>query len=160
MSEIGVPITLSITEKLTQSELDNINIQWKLGKNIQSAEMKESGWKFQRITSMKISFYKSGELNGSSYKNVPLRSSAFLSIKNDDKCCFIWSILAKLHPIFDPKNGHSTRVSKYRQCFKELNIEGFDFTNGFKCSDVQKFEKLNSFSNNIIERKFYQDRIK
>ena len=37
---------------------------------------------------------------------------------------------------------------------------GFDFTNGFKCSDVQKFEKINNLSINIIELNFYQDRNK
>ena len=31
----------------------------------------------------------------------------------------------------------------YKQCFDELNIENFDFSNGLKCSDVHKFEKTN-----------------
>ena len=47
---------------------------------------------------MGISFYKSGELNRSNYVKVPLRSSAILKIKSHDKHCFIWSILAQLHP--------------------------------------------------------------
>ena len=38
-----------------------------------------------------------------------------------------------------------------------MNIEGFDFTNGFNCSDVHKFEKLNNLSINIFELNFYQD---
>ena len=36
---------------------------------------------------------------------------------------------------------------------------GIDFTDGFKTSDVVKFEKLNSLSINIFELKFYQDGI-
>ena len=28
----------------------------------------------------------------------------------------------------------------------KLNIQGFDFSNGFKVSDVKKFEKLNNLS--------------
>ena len=60
--------------------------------------MKESSWNFQRIFTMTISFYKSGELNGSNYVKFPLRSSALVNIKNDDKYCFVWSILASLHP--------------------------------------------------------------
>ena len=88
---------------------------------------------------------------------IPLRSSASLNIKNDDKYCFIWSILAKLHPC---ENDHLNRVSKYRELFDELNIEGFDFTNGFKCSDVQKFEKLNNLSINIFELNFHQNKNK
>ena len=47
--------------------------------------------------------------------------------------------------------------SNYKYYFDELNIEGFDFSNGFKCSDVKKFEKLNNLSINIFELRFYQD---
>ena len=41
------------------------------------------------------------------------------------------------------------RISNYRQNFVDLNI---DFTNGFKCSDVPNFAKLNNF--NDIRNKF------
>ena len=102
-------------------------------------------------------FHNNTEMNGSSYVKIPLRSSATLKIEKDDKYCFIWSILAHLHRVADSKNGHPTRVSNYRQYFNELNIQGFDFTNGFKCSDVHEFEKLNNLSINIFELSFYQD---
>ena len=46
---------------------------------------------------MKISNFKCGELNGSSYVKAPLRT-AFLNNKNDDNYCFLRPILAKLHP--------------------------------------------------------------
>ena len=146
-SEIELPITLSITHNLTQSQIDNINIQWNLENRIRSIEMKESGWNFQRNNTLTISLYKSGELNGSSYVKIPLRSSALVHIKNNDNYCFIWSILASLHPC----NINPNRVSNYKQYFSELNNKGFDFTNGIKCSDMQKFEKLNNLSikNNI-----------
>ena len=54
--------------------------------------MKESGWIFDKINSMKISFYKTTELDGTSYVKIPLRSSAILNIQNNVKYCFIWSI--------------------------------------------------------------------
>ena len=38
-----------------------------------------------------------------------------------------------------------------------MNIQGFDFTNGFKCSDVHKFNEINNLSVNIFELNFYQD---
>ena len=41
-----------------------------------------------------------------------------------------------------------------------MNIEGFDFFNGFRCSDVHNFEKLNNRYVNILELNFYQDHIK
>ena len=38
-----------------------------------------------------------------------------------------------------------------------MNIQGFDFTNGFRCIDVHKFNELNNLSVNIFELNFYQD---
>ena len=38
-----------------------------------------------------------------------------------------------------------------------MNIQGFDFTNGFRCSDVHRFNELNNLSVNIFELNFYQD---
>ena len=86
-----------------------------------------------KLNSVKTSFYKTGELNGSSYVKIPLRWNAILNFQSNDKYCFFWSFLASLHP---RENDHPNRVSKYNQCFNELNINGFDFTNGFKCSDM------------------------
>ena len=56
---------------------------------------------------MKKSFYKNRELDGSSYVKIPLRSNAPINIKNNVKNCFIWSILASLHPC---ENDHPNRV--------------------------------------------------
>ena len=98
--------------------------------------------------------WKTGELNGSKYVKVPLRSNAVLKIEINDKYCFIWSILASLHPC---NNIHTNRVSNYKQYFNELNINGFDFTNGFKCIDIHKFNELNNLSINMFEINFHQD---
>ena len=106
---------------------------------------------------MKIGFSKTGELDGSSYVKIPLRSNAVRSIKNNDKYCFFWSILASLHPC---ENDHPNRVSNYIQYFNELILQSFDFTKGFKCSDVHKFNDLNNLSVNIFEINFYQDKNK
>ena len=84
-------------------------------------------------------------------------SNATLNIEKNDKYCFLWSILAYLPPFND---NHSNRVSNYRQFFKELSIEGVDFTSGFKCSGVHKFEKLNSLTSKILEVNIYQDQNK
>ena len=116
--------------------------------------MKESGWIFDKINSMKVSFYKSTELNGTSYVKIPLRSNAILNIQNNDKYCFIWSILASLHP---SKNTHPSRVNNYSQYFNELNFQSFDFTNAFKCKDVHKLNELTNLPVNIFELYFYQD---
>ena len=38
-----------------------------------------------------------------------------------------------------------------------MNIDGFDFSNGFNCSDLHRFGKLNKLSKDIFELNFYQD---
>ena len=117
--------------------------------------MKNSGWRFDKISSRTIYFYKTNGMNGSNYVKIPLRSNAILNIENNDKYCFLWSLLAYLHPC---NNSHPNRVSNYRQYFNELNIQDFDFTNGFKCNNVHKFNEVNNLSVNIFELNFYQDR--
>ena len=116
--------------------------------------MKDSGWRFDKINSMIVYFYKTGELNGSKYVKIPLRSNAILNIENNDKYYFIWSILASLHPC---NINQPHRVSNYKQYFDELSIESFDFTNGFKCNDVHRLNELKNLSINIFELNFYQN---
>ena len=153
-NEIELYINLKINHNLTESDIDNITVRSQLEHQIQIPETKESGWIFDKINSMKISFYKTVELNGTSYVKIPLRSSAILNVQNNDKYSFIWSILASLHPCV---NTHPSRVNNYIQYFNELNFQNFDFTNGFKCSDVHRFNELNNLSVNIYELNFYQD---
>ena len=89
---------MKINNNLTESDIDNIDIISQLEHQIQFQETKGSLWIFDKINAMKIRIYKTEELNGSSYVKNPLSSNALLKIKNNDKYCFIWSILAKLHP--------------------------------------------------------------
>ena len=96
---------------------------------------------------MTICFYKTGELKSSNFVKIPLRSNAILNVENIDKYRFLWLILASFHLC---NKNHPNRVSNYKQYFNEINIEGFDFTNGFKCSDVHNFQKLNNLSINKI----------
>ena len=155
LDETELFINLNINHSLTQSDLENIDVVSPFEHQKQQQEMKDSGWRFDKINSMTIYFYKTSEMNGSIYIKIPLRSSAILNVENNDKYCVLWSILASLHPC---NNNHPNRVSNYRQYFNELNIQCFDFDNGFKCSDVHKFNELNNLSVNIFELNFYQDR--
>ena len=96
-NEMELYMNLKINNNLTESHIDNIDVRSQLEHQIQIQETKESGWIFDKINSTKISFYKTTELNGTSYVKIPLRSNAILNIQNNDKYCFIWSILASLH---------------------------------------------------------------
>ena len=154
LDETELFINLNINQNLTQSDIDNINITFPLEHQIQQQEMKDSGWRFDKLYSMTIYFYKTNEMNGSNYVKIPLRSNAILNVENNDKYCFVWSVLAWLYPC---NNNHPNRVSNYKKYFDELNIQDFDFSNGFKCSNVHKFNSLNNLSVNIFELVFYQD---
>ena len=145
---------MNINHNFTQTDLDYIDFVSPLEHQKQQQEMKGSGWRFDKINSMTKYFYKTNEMNGLNYVKILLRSNAILNIENNDKYCFLWSILAYIHLC---NNNHSNRVSNYKQYFNELNIQGFDFTNGFKCRDVHKFNELNNLSINIFELVFHQD---
>ena len=82
-------INLNINQNLTQSDLDNIIITFSLERQIQQQEMKDSGWRFDKISSMTIYFYKTNEMNGSNYVKIPLRSNAILNIENNEKILFL-----------------------------------------------------------------------
>ena len=77
-------------------------------------EMKDSGCRFDQVDSVTKYFYKDTVVTCSSFVKIPVRKSAILIIENDDKYCFLWSILAKLHLRY---NSHPNRVSNYRQDF-------------------------------------------
>ena len=147
-------INLNFTHNLTQSDLDNINIISPLDFQIQQQELKDSGWRFDKINSMTICFYKTNQMDGSNSVKIPVRTNATLNIENIDKYCFLWSILAYLHAC---NNKHPNIVSNYNQYFIELNIQGFDFGKGFRCSDVHKFNELNNLSVNLFDLYIYQD---
>ena len=154
LDETELFINLNINLNLTQTDIDNIDVISPLELQAQQQEMKDSGCRFDKISSLFIYFFKTGEMNGSNYVKIPLRSNALLIIENNDKYCFIWSILASLHPC---NNSYPNRVTNYKQYFNELSIQVFDFSYGFRCSDVHKFKELNNFSVNLFELFFYQD---
>ena len=69
---------------------------------------------------------------------------AIINVKNDEKC-FVWFVLAGLHP----QKFHSERVSKYVLHQNELNVKDLIFP--LKVTDVKKFEKRNpSLSVNVF----------
>ena len=84
-NEIELYINLNINNNLTESDNDNIDVRSQLEHQIQIQRTKESGWIFDKNNSMKLSFYKTTELNGTSYVKIQLKSNAILNIQNIDK---------------------------------------------------------------------------
>ena len=73
LDETEIIFNLNDNQNLTESDLDNIDVKCPLEHQTQQHEMNNSGWRFDRINSMILFFYKSDELNGSNYFKTLLR---------------------------------------------------------------------------------------
>ena len=58
-----------------------------------------------------------------------------MNVKNDDNKCFMWSIIAQLHPA---DHKHADRVSNYTLYEKELNMTNIEYP--VKTKQIDKFE--------------------
>ena len=138
--EVNHYIGVDIINILTRLQLNDLDIMADLDNEIESRDMEGSGWNVQGINHLKIYFHKTNPINGQTYVKFPIRTNSILNIQNNDTYCFLWSILANLHPVDkDPQ-----RVSKYIPYLNELNITIIDFSNGMRTSDIEKFENLNN----------------
>ena len=100
-----------------------------------------SGWSVLNFERLELHVAPNLPILASSYVSTPsyiAQKKAVLNIKNEDNFCFLWSVLAALHPV----ESNSNRVTKYSQFQQELNITNLKFP--LVVSDVVKFEKLNA----------------
>ena len=80
-----------------------------------------SGWLFDFISSLGINIVTFNPLAGSSYIETPeflFRKKAIINIKNEDKKCFLWSVLAHIHP----QRNNPDRVSHYKPFANEMTV--------------------------------------
>jgi len=100
-----------------------------------------SGWLLGYVSKCTVSTALYRPLSGSSFIPTPtiiLNKKAVVNIENNDELCFIWSVIAHLHPAKKDPN----RLYHYKKFENELNVEGLTFP--LAVADVAKFEKLNS----------------
>ena len=133
-------IGVDIIEILTRLQLNDLDIMTDLDNEKDNRDMEGSGWDIQAINHLKIYFHKTNVMNGLTYVKFPIRSNSVLNIQNTDTYCFLWCILANIHPV--DRNPH--RVSKYLPFQNQINITNIDFTNGMRITDIDKFENLNN----------------
>ena len=108
-----------------------------------------SGWTLDYIINLEVNTVVYKPLQASSYIPLPEfinRKKTVLNIQNTDQKCFLWSILASLHPIHWKNNPN--RVANYIQYEHELNTEGLTFS--VPIHQIPKFEKINNLSINVI----------
>ena len=115
--------------------------------NMQDFINKGSDWRFDTVVSMEIVTVPYSPLNGSSFLPLPPEFTgirSLVNIKNDDNKCFLWSILAALHPA----PHHAERLSPYLEFEQELNLENMTFP--MPISSIPKFENQNAISVNVF----------
>ena len=86
-------------------------------------------------------------LRASSYINLPkyiADKKACINVKNKDQKCFLWSVLAGLHP----SKIHPERLYNYKKL--EPTLEMGDIEYPVALSDIDKFEHLNHISVNVL----------
>ncbi|CAC5423990.1 unnamed protein product [Mytilus coruscus] len=108
---------------------------------------KGSNWIVNKVLGLEVNTVKYSPISGSSYMELPSKlhhSHAITNIKNEDKKCFLWSVLAALHPA----ERNPDRVFHYTKYADSLNLTGIDFP--VSLSKVEKFEKQNNLSINVF----------
>ena len=63
LDETELFTSLKINHNLTESDLDNIDVFSPLEHQNQTQEKKESGWRFDKVNSNLVYFYKTGEMD-------------------------------------------------------------------------------------------------
>ena len=138
------------TKFITVLESDNVDeiIDQAMGiiyMKLEDFQEMGSGWCVHHIDSMDLHIGSYKPYGGSSYVELPnyiKEKKAVLNIKNKDNKCFLWSVLAALHPI--QWDEQPSRVSHYRPYEEDLNVQGLSCP--MKISDLKKFEEQNNIS--------------
>ncbi|XP_033761654.1 uncharacterized protein LOC117343421 [Pecten maximus] len=110
-------------------------------------QMQGSNWTLDKVLKIQIHLARYKPLKASSYIPLPnkLRTKhAIINVQNKDKKCFLWSVLAALHPT----KNHPERVSKYKQFETELDFTGI--SSPVSMVDIPKFETQNQISINVL----------
>ena len=107
--------------------------------NIFDGWLKEgSGWIIQSMDEFILKICKYTPIEGSSYIESPKKirnTHSVVNIKNEDDKCFLYSILAALHPV----ENHTDRVSNYEAYIEELKTDGISVP--MRLQQISKFEK-------------------
>ena len=101
-----------------------------------------SNFVFESVDLLSYHTHKTSLKKGSSYIKSPewiLNKKATMNPKNEDDCCFEYSIVVALH---HKKKYHPERISSIHHYFSyDYNWEGIEFPAGMK--DWKRFEKNN-----------------
>jgi hypothetical protein len=129
---------------------DNLNAAFQeVHRALEEFIRKGSNWTVHKVICLEINTVQYSPIAGSSYMPLPRKistSHSVLNIKNVDQKCFLWSVLAALHPV--SRDSHPERVSHYRQYENELSMNDINYP--VSLGKLEKFEKQNNISINVF----------
>ena len=130
------------------------NLRKPIACSMEEFQEKDSGWSLRSILHLAIHINKLNPMRGSC--KVPLpddikKKHACVNIENEDQKCFLWAVLAGLHPVRKNKKN----ISHYKRFENTLNFKGIDFP--VKPKGIPKFERQNDVSVNVYILKKYGD---
>lgn len=122
----------------------------KISTEMEEFAAKGSGWTLNKILNLELRINRYVPLRGSSYIDLPTKlktKTAIINVQNNDQKCFLWSILAAVHPV-DSKNKPE-RVQHYYQYAHEFDqqLQGIEFP--VSPDKVKLFEKRSGISINV-----------
>ena len=126
------------------------NFIQKLEVNIDEYTENGSGWRFEKIVRIEIKLLQYDPVTGNKFLPLPsyiAKKQAVINVKNNDEKCFLWSILAALHP----QAKDSQRVTKYIEYKDELDCEDISFpVDPLQHKVLDRFCAKNDISLNIL----------
>lgn len=113
-----------------------------------------SNWRMESVLGLEIKAVPYQPLTAAKYRPLPAgiqQLRGIVNIQNNDEKCFLWCVLAALHPT----NHNPQRVSHYHPFENELNVNGISFPTPI--SQIKKFEDQNGISINVFgfEKEFF-----
>ncbi|GBN91024.1 hypothetical protein AVEN_195498-1, partial [Araneus ventricosus] len=119
----------------------------KIQTSCEEFQARGSGWVIDAILYFEVNTCTYHPLAASSFIPLPsaiAKKRAIINIKNTDNKCFLWCVLAALHPV----GKHPQRVSNYLPFVKTLNVDKITFPTPL--SQIDGFEKLTNISINVF----------
>ncbi|CAC5392367.1 unnamed protein product [Mytilus coruscus] len=108
---------------------------------------KGSNWILNKVICLEVHTLPYSPIAGSCYMELPHKiksAGGIINIRNDDQKCFLWSVLAALHPMeYNPY-----RKSHYTAHENELNMNDIEYP--VSLTKMEKFEKQNNITINVF----------
>lgn len=136
---ISVPCILTQGFEIDEQYQDTISI---IEGRVQNFETQGSGWQVAYIKRASVGSAKYDSIGGGSHISLPpyiKNKKAIINIVNKDEKCFVYSVLAYLHP--QPKQSNGNLPSKYIKFENELCLDGINFPVTIK--QIPQFEVQN-----------------